>query len=115
MGHYTIEELEGRNIILAFNLKPAKLRGIKSNGMLLAAENKEHMEVLFPANGVPGDRVLLEGDSESLEAPGKKIKIDRFFEIPITVKDSVAGVGETALCIKGQPVKAEKVVNGEVG
>ncbi len=115
VGHYTIEELEGKNIILAFNLKPAKLRGIKSNGMLLAAENKEHMEVLFPANGEPGDRVLLEGDSESLEAPGKKIKIDRFFEIPITVKDNVAGVGETALCIKGQPVKAEKVVNGEVG
>ncbi len=114
VGHYSIEDLEGKNIIVAFNLKPAKLRGIKSNGMLLAAENKEHMEVLF-VEGQPGDRVLLEGDSESLEAPSKKIKIDRFFEIPITVKDHQVQVGETALCIKGNPVKAEKVVDGEVG
>ena len=115
VGHYTIDELEGRNIILAYNLKPAKLRGIKSNGMLLAAENKEHMEVLFPPQGQPGDRVFLDGDNADLSAPGKKIKIDRFFEIPIIVKENTLMVGETALCIAGKPLKAEKVSNGEVG
>jgi methionyl-tRNA synthetase len=114
VGDYTIEELEGKNIIVAFNLKPAKLRGIKSNGMLLAAENKKQMEVIF-VDGQPGDRILLEGDSESLEAPSRKIKIDRFFEIPITVRDHQVQVGETALCIKGNPVKTVKVADGEVG
>ena len=35
--HYTPEELVGRLIIIVANLKPAKLRGIESQGMLLAA------------------------------------------------------------------------------
>ncbi|QEN07042.1 methionine--tRNA ligase [Oceanispirochaeta crateris] len=115
VGHYSIDELTGKNIILAFNLKPAKLRGIKSNGMLLAAENKDHMEVLFPAQGQPGDRVLLAGDSENMAAPSQKIKIDRFFEIPIQVSDHKVQVGDTVLQIGGQPVKTEKVIDGEVG
>jgi len=35
--HYELEELKGRKIIVFANLKPAKLRGIMSEGMLLAA------------------------------------------------------------------------------
>jgi methionine--tRNA ligase beta chain len=37
-GHYSIEELKGKKIIVFANLEPAVLRGIKSEGMLLAAE-----------------------------------------------------------------------------
>ena len=37
--HYAPEELTGKQIILVANLKPAKLMGIISNGMLLAAVN----------------------------------------------------------------------------
>ena len=37
--HYTLEDLEGRSIIVVGNLKPAKFKGIPSNGMLLAAED----------------------------------------------------------------------------
>jgi methionyl-tRNA synthetase len=36
-GSYRPEELEGRQVILVANLKPAKLMGVVSNGMLLAA------------------------------------------------------------------------------
>ncbi len=115
VGHYTIDELNGRNIILAYNLKPAKLRGIKSNGMLLAAENKKDMEVIFPANGKPGDRVLLNGDAPDTDAPSKKIKIDRFFEIPIKVEGYEVKVGGTALTINGDVVKTSRVEAGEVG
>ncbi len=35
--HYTPEELVGKTIVVVANLKPAKLRGVKSEGMLLAA------------------------------------------------------------------------------
>ncbi len=38
-AHYGKADLEGKNIIVVSNLKPAKMRGIMSNGMLLAAEN----------------------------------------------------------------------------
>lgn len=39
--HYTPEELVGKNIILVANLKPAKLRGVESQGMLLAASTPD--------------------------------------------------------------------------
>lgn len=35
--HYDPEELPGRTVVIVANLKPAKIRGIESNGMLLAA------------------------------------------------------------------------------
>lgn len=38
---YTEEELKGKKIIVICNLKPAKLRGVVSNGMLLAAETPD--------------------------------------------------------------------------
>jgi methionyl-tRNA synthetase len=34
---YTPEELVGRNVVVVANLKPAKLMGVESNGMILAA------------------------------------------------------------------------------
>lgn len=44
--HYTPEELIGKKIIVVANLKPAKLMGIESNGMLLAAKNSEKLTIL---------------------------------------------------------------------
>ena len=35
------EDLVGRKVVLVANLKPAKLRGIQSQGMILAAEDAE--------------------------------------------------------------------------
>ncbi len=45
--YYKPEELLGRKIVVVYNLKPAKLRGVESNGMLLAASNKDRTEVVF--------------------------------------------------------------------
>ena len=59
--HYKEEELLNRNIILVSNLKPAKLRGVKSKGMLLAAEQDGVVEVLFADHAEPGTRVILKG------------------------------------------------------
>ena len=42
---YSREKLEGKKIIIVANLKPRKLRGIESKGMLLAASNKERTKV----------------------------------------------------------------------
>ena len=47
--HYTAEELIGRNVIVIANLKAAKLRGIESRGMLLAASDGEGKLVLADA------------------------------------------------------------------
>ena len=55
--HYTIEELVGRKIVVVSNLKPAKLRGKESNGMLLAASDGESVRLLEIKDSKPGDNV----------------------------------------------------------
>lgn len=43
--HYTPESLVGKTVILVANLKPVKLRGIESQGMILAASNDDTLVV----------------------------------------------------------------------
>ena len=50
--HYTEEQLVGRNVIVIANLKAAKLRGIESRGMLLAASDSEGNLVLANAPNI---------------------------------------------------------------
>ena len=115
VNDYTIEELTGKTILLVSNLKPAKLRGIKSNGMLLAAETNDEkiMEVLF-VEADPGTRVFLEGKNDT-PVPEKRIKIDRFFAIPMIVQNHTVKTGETTLTLDGTDIKATQVEKGSVG
>ena len=56
---YEPEALVGRTIVMVFNLKPAKLMGIESNGMVLAAspDGGKPTLVSFDADVPPGTRV----------------------------------------------------------
>ena len=50
---YAEEELVGKKVIVVANLKPAKLRGVESNGMLLAADAADgSAKVLFVDDSV---------------------------------------------------------------
>ncbi|MCP4632939.1 MAG: methionine--tRNA ligase subunit beta, partial [candidate division Zixibacteria bacterium] len=44
--HYKPEDLPGKKIVVLTNLKPVKIRGVESNGMLLAAKDKNGLSVL---------------------------------------------------------------------
>jgi methionyl-tRNA synthetase len=44
--HYTPDELVGEKVILVANLKPVKLRGIQSNGMILAATSGKDLKLV---------------------------------------------------------------------
>ncbi len=44
--HYAPEELVGKKIVVVANLKPAKLRGIESQGMLLAASDEKNLTLI---------------------------------------------------------------------
>ena len=50
-AYYTPEALVGKTVILLSNLKPAKLRGIESQGMLLAAEDDSGTLRLLTVDG----------------------------------------------------------------
>jgi methionyl-tRNA synthetase len=58
--HYTPEQLIGRQIVIVANLKPAKLMGVESHGMLLAASTDDDsiLAVLSPDKQITaGSRV----------------------------------------------------------
>jgi len=44
--HYSVEEILGKKIAIVCNLQPVKLRGIESQGMLLAAVTKDNVVLL---------------------------------------------------------------------
>lgn len=55
---YTPEDLTGKSVIVCTNLKPIKLRGVESNGMLLAADNGETVSLLEADQSLePGSQV----------------------------------------------------------
>jgi methionyl-tRNA synthetase len=51
--HYTPEELAGRTVIMVANLKPVKLMGVESQGMLLAAEGADGLKLVGVEGEVP--------------------------------------------------------------
>lgn len=57
--YYKPEELIGKEIVVVYNLQPAKIRGYESQGMLLAAkDNKGRLAILTPEKEVdPGSKV----------------------------------------------------------
>jgi len=55
---YTPDDLIGKKVIIIKNLKPAKIRGVESRGMLLASSGKNKVNVIFaPENAEPGEKV----------------------------------------------------------
>ncbi len=56
-NYYKPEDLIGHNVVLVANLKPAKLCGVESQGMILAAEDNEGVKVIFIDDVMPGSKI----------------------------------------------------------
>ena len=54
---YKPEEFVGKKVIVVANLKPAKLRGVESQGMILAGDNDDMLEVISVENLPNGTRI----------------------------------------------------------
>jgi methionyl-tRNA synthetase len=50
--HYKKEELIGKQVVLVDNLEPVNLRGVQSQGMILAASDNETLSLLVPERPV---------------------------------------------------------------
>lgn len=86
-GLIPLEEMQGRKVVVVANLKPVKMRGIKSCAMVLAAspkikegeadEHKGPVELVSPpADAKAGERVYFEGwrgEPEKVLNPKKKV------------------------------------------
>ena len=53
-AHYTPEEMVGKKVMVLVNLKPAKLAGVLSEGMLLCAEDADgNLALMTPEKNMP--------------------------------------------------------------
>ncbi len=100
-NHYSKDELKGKNIVVIINLKPAKIRGIKSNGMLLAAtDSKGIVSLLDPHDAQPGSKIYIE---DIPIKPDNIVEFDKFQQIKMYVDD------------KQQIIYKNKILKSETG
>lgn len=107
-GHYSKEELKGKKIIVITNLKYAKLRGIESQGMLLAGDDGESVGVLTVHKSEAGSQVYPEGFSISKS----QLAFDDFLKLEIKVHSHKAVYNGRELKTGKETVAVEKAKDG---
>lgn len=101
--HYKLEEFKGRKLLAVCNMKPSKLVGVESSGMVLCAKKDSKVELLDVPDGCQiGDRVLPEGCPSSWE-PVQPNAVSKK-----KIWESVAKVlktdGSRTACVDGTPL-----------
>lgn len=80
VGHYSAEELVGKKIVVVYNLKPAELRGVLSQGMLLAAGQGKKVGLVLCPDAKPGTKLMFKDVQMN---PEKEVSIDEFFSVEL--------------------------------
>mmetsp|Transcript_24652 Transcript_24652/g.41673 ORF Transcript_24652/g.41673 Transcript_24652/m.41673 type:complete len:375 (-) Transcript_24652:329-1453(-) len=90
---YSLDEMQDRMVIVVCNLKPRKLCGFPSNGMVLCATSEANddgnrkVELLCPPAGAsPGDRVYAAGVPGEIVTPQKCDKLKTFPTVAADLK-----------------------------
>ena len=84
-NYYSKDDLLNKTILLLYNLEPAVLRGVKSEGMLLAADDGEKVSLLMPQGDLPiGTRVMASG---VISEGNKILKFKKFKKMKMEVVD----------------------------
>jgi len=116
--HVQLEDMQNRIAIFMCNLKPAKMRGVLSEGMLMCASSPDKVEILLPpANAVPGDCVEVEGYVRRPDAvlnPKKKIWETVAPDLKVD-SEKMATYKGAVLTIPGKgPVTSPSLVNVQI-
>ncbi|MFQ5474235.1 MAG: methionine--tRNA ligase [Candidatus Nanoarchaeia archaeon] len=107
--YYKPEELVDKKIVVVSNLKYAKLRGVESQGMLLAADQGAVVGVLT-VDAKPGDEVCPEG---FYCAVGKKVDFKDFQKVQMTTDENGQVMHKNCKLLAGNiPIVAERVKAG---
>ena len=113
--YYAEDELLGKHILVVANLQPAKLRGVLSQGMLLAAQEGNVVGLLLAPHAVPGTRVHLEGSpaTHGHHTP-EQITYEQFSRVRMAVHDGLPSCEGRKLVAEGSPVTVERVKMGPI-
>jgi methionyl-tRNA synthetase len=110
--HYKPGELKGKKIIIVANLKPAKLRGVLSQGMLLAAEDKsKNVGILTVDETEAGADVFIVGINKK---PVENLDLADFIKITLTSKAGSVYYKDKMLQTYKEKVKVDKVKEGQI-
>eukprot|EP00898_Chlorokybus_atmophyticus_P000059 jgi/Chlat1/1053/Chrsp110S01561 len=113
-----VEEMQDRKVVVLCNLKPRNMRGVKSNGMLMAASDAAHenVELLNPPADAPvGERIGF-GD-QALEAawPPNKVQKQKAWEKELrTSADKVAFFKDLPFTTSAGPVTVTRIADGNI-
>ncbi len=95
-------DLLNKKAVLLANLKPAKLRGQISQGMLLAGEISEGRLTLANPSEIAVGSLLSAGDLKA--APKSQIKITDFDKVPLQVKEGKVYFEDQLIGFEGKPL-----------
>merc|ERR1712150_262659 len=112
VDYVPIEEMRDRLVVVLCNLKPAKLKGVESKGMVLCAsvtkeDGTKCVEPLIAPHGaVPGDRVLVEGyeDGQPDEQLNPKKKVWEKLAVDLKTSSSHSADGSCQAQWQGNPL-----------
>jgi methionyl-tRNA synthetase len=82
-AHFTAEDMVGKKLLLVANLKKAKLRGVESQGMILAADDPDGSVHLLSPEGAVGSTAQVEGLSS---APGQNLGIEAMDAVKLEIR-----------------------------
>ncbi len=103
--HYKKENLVGRKIIVISNLKPAKLRGVVSQGMLLAADDGKDVGILFAEKSNEGENAIF-GD---LIPETKEITYDDFAKLELRIINGRVVWNDKILKTVQEDIRVDKI------
>lgn len=104
------KEIEDKNIVVLCNLKPAMIKGIESQGMLLAAEDNGNVALLLAPKSKAGDDVYIEGIEKK---PKESVDFKEFSgNIVLTVKKEKASYKGMFLITKKEVVAVKGIKDG---
>ena len=106
--YYKKEELLGKKIIVFINLQPIIIRGIESNGMLLAAVYNDNVVLLTANKGEAGSRVFIDGMKRI--TPIRKISFEDFKKIRLTTFNNKAKFEDYFLKTEKEKIFTDKKV-----
>ena len=110
--HYSKDEMKDKNIVIITNLKPATIRGVKSNGMLLAADDgKGICSLLNPGDSIPGSEIFIDGVSRE---PEKILEFEDFKKVNMIIDDKQKATynGKALKTEKGDVTSDKKIEKG---
>ncbi|MEM4360984.1 MAG: methionine--tRNA ligase [Candidatus Anstonellaceae archaeon] len=107
---YNPNELLNKNCLIVRNLESKVIRGVRSDGMLLAAQSSNlELEIIEPQSDV-GQIVNFEGIVPTQNP--KLLSLDEFFKFKLEVREGICYANGKKMLIGGTELKTKKIKNG---